>query len=312
MNHMKMRFKLIDNPNFTKILSLFLALIMWFIVTGNKRDALGLEVRRTFTNIPLYYRNLGQDLVVMELEESITLSLQGTPQAFDGLTPTDLEAYVDLSGKRKGRHELRVYAAAPPGVNILGIAPARVSILLEDLVTRQMSVESSLLGQPAGGMVIEEINFTPQEVFIKGPRQQANLVQKVIFHLEINDAKGSIVSSARLYPVDSRGSIIPGVTVTPDLVEVAVNFGLPQKDLPVKAVFKNNGKIVEKAIIEPPLIKVKGPQDLLAETAYLFTEEIDLAPRPAVFSVEVPLVFPEGIFPEKIEAVRVQVFLADH
>ncbi|MGI6307734.1 MAG: YbbR-like domain-containing protein [Dethiobacteria bacterium] len=307
-----MRFKFTENPNFTKILSLFLALIMWFIVTGNKRDALGLEVRQTFTNIPLYYRNLGQDLVVMELEESITLSLQGTPQAFDGLTPADLEAYVDLNGKRKGRHELRVYAVAPPGVGIVSIAPARVSVLLEDLVTRQMSVESSLLGHPAGGMIIEEINFTPQEVFIKGPRQKADLVQKVVFHLEVNDARGSIVSSAKLYPVDSRGSIVPEVTVTPDLAEVVVNLGLPQKDLPVKAVFKNNGKSVEKSIIEPSVIKVKGPQDLLAETSYLLTEEIDLTRnRPTVFSVEVPLVFPEGILPEKIETVRVQVFLTD-
>ncbi|NMB34732.1 MAG: hypothetical protein GX989_00420 [Firmicutes bacterium] len=309
---MKTRFRFTDNPNFTKILSLFLAIIVWFIVTGNKRDALGLEVRRTFTNIPLYYRNLGEDLIVMDLEESITLSLQGTPQAFDGLTPADLEAYVDLSGKQKGRHEMRVYAAAPSGVGVIGVSPARVRVLLEDLVTRQMSVESSLLGRPADGKVIEEINFTPEEVFIKGPRKQADLVQKVIFHLEIDNAKGSIVSSVRVYPVDSRGNIVPGVKVTPDLVEVAVNFGLPQKDLPVKAVFKNNGKIVEKAVIEPPLVKVKGPPDLLAETACLFTEEIDLAPRPAIFSVEIPLVFPEGILPEKIESVRVQVFLAGH
>lgn len=307
---MKTRFKFIDNPNFTKILSLFLAIIVWFIVTGNKRDALGLEVRRTFTNIPLYCHNLGEDLIVIDLEESITLSLQGTPQAFDGLTPADLEAYVDLSGKQKGRHEMRVYAVAPSGVGVIGVSPARVSVLLEDLVTRQMSVDSSLLGRPADGKIIEEINFTPEEVFIKGPRQQADLVQKVIFHLEIDDAEGSFVSSARVYPVDSHGSIVPGVKVTPDLVEVAVNFGLPQKDLPVKAVFKNNGKIVEKAVIEPSSVKVKGPQNILAETAYLFTEEIDLAPRPAIFSVEVPLVFPAGLLPEEVESVRVQVFLA--
>lgn len=309
---MKTRFKLTDKPSFTKILSLFLALILWFIVTGNKRDALGLEARRTFTNIPLYYRNLGEDLVVMEPEESITLSLQGTPQAFDGLTPADLEAYVDLSGKKKGRHELRVQAAAPSGVGIVGIAPSRVSILLEDLVTRQMSVESSLLGQPAGGRIVEEINFVPQEVFIKGPLQQADLVQKVIFYLEVSDAEENIISSARVYPVDNRGSIIPGVTLTPDFVEVAVNFGLPQKDLPVKAVFEDNGNIVERAVTEPSLVQVRGPQDLLANIDCLYTEEIDLASRPLVFSVEVPLIFPEGILPEKVETVKVQVYLAEH
>jgi YbbR domain-containing protein len=308
---MRTKFKFTENPNFTKILSLFLALIMWFIVAGSKRDALGQEVRRTFTNIPLSYRNLGQDLVVMELDESVTLFLQGTPQASDGLTPADLEAYVDLGGKWKGRHELRVYAEVPPGVSIVSITPAKVNAVLEDLVTRQMSVESSLLGQPAAGLIIEKINIVPAEVFIKGPRQKADLVKKVVFHLEVNEAQGSIVSSARLYPVDSRGSIVPGVTVTPELVDVVVNLGLPQKDLPVKAVFKNNGKSVEKSLIEPAVVRVKGPQDLLAENACLLTEEIDLSRRPAVFSLDVPLVFPEGMLADKVDRVRVQVFLAD-
>ncbi|HPU36336.1 MAG TPA: hypothetical protein PLA91_06025, partial [Bacillota bacterium] len=85
-------------------------------MTGDRQD-LGLETRRSFNNIPLTCRNLGQDLAIVEMNEEVTLSLQGLPQAFDGLTPADLEAYVELSGKREGRHEVRINAVAPQGLS---------------------------------------------------------------------------------------------------------------------------------------------------------------------------------------------------
>ena len=118
-------------------------------------------------NIPLACRNLGQDLVIVEMNEEVTLSLQGLPQAFDGLTPADLEAYVELSGKREGRHELRINAVAPQGLSIVSIDPPRAIIILEDLVTRQMSVEDDLTGVPAGGLVVEEITLLRQKPLSK-------------------------------------------------------------------------------------------------------------------------------------------------
>ena len=89
---MRMKFKLFsENRNILKVLAFLLALILWFFVTGDRQE-LGLETRRSFDNIPLACRNLGQDLVIVEMNEEVTLSLQGLPQAFDGLTPAALEA----------------------------------------------------------------------------------------------------------------------------------------------------------------------------------------------------------------------------
>jgi YbbR domain-containing protein len=309
---MGMKFKLFtESPNFLKVLAFFLALILWFFVAGDRQDVLGLEVRRTFSGIPLTYRNLGQDLVIVGLEEGVTLSLQGVPQAFDGLTPADLEAYVDLNGKREGRYELRINATAPRGLSIVSIEPAKANVLLEDLITRQMSVEGDLLGEPAGGLIVQEINFTPAEVFIRGPRRKIDLVEKVIFRLNVSGAEGNIADSARLYPLDDRDNFIQGITIIPDSVEVEVSFTLPQKDLPVEAVFSSNGRRVETVIVEPSVVTVVGPSHLLEEITRLLTEEIDLKERDSVFTAEVPLVLPEGIISPKNDRVKVRVYLAD-
>lgn len=308
---MRMKFKLFsENRNILKVLAFLLALILWFFVTGDRQD-LGLETRRSFNNIPLTCRNLGQDLAIVEMNEEVTLSLQGLPQAFDGLTPADLEAYVELSGKREGRHELRINAVAPQGLSIVSIDPPRAIIVLEDLVTRQMSVEDDLIGVPAGGLVVEEITFTPTEAFIRGPRRKIDLVSRVIFRLNIDGARENIIDSARLYTLDEQGNFIQGITISPESVDVQVTLTLPSKDLPVEAVFSSSDRSVETVIIEPSTVTVMGPQSLLDELDSIPTEEIDLEGRSLVFTEEVPLVLPEGLIAPGNERVRVLVYLAD-
>lgn len=303
--------KLTDNPNFIKVLSIFLALILWFFVSGDRQDALGNEVRLTFTNIPLAYRNLGQDLAITGIQESVTLSLQGVPQAFDGLTPAHLEAYVDLNGKKEGHHEIRINAVAPRGVSIVSINPAKVNIVLEDLITRQMTVESILQGKPGGGLVVDEVNFTPGEVFIRGRLPKVDLINKVVFRLNISNAEDSIVDNARLEPLDSRGNFIQGITIIPEQVEVVVSFVLPQKDIPVEVSLKSNGSMVDTITVEPSIVRVKAPGDLLDGITAIYTEEIDLEGRDSAFSIDVPLVFPEGFIPIDHHTVRVRIYLLD-
>lgn len=306
---MKIKFKLFsENPNLLKVLAFLLALILWFFVSGDRQD-LGLEVRQTFGSIPLAYRNLGPDLEVMGSGENVTLSLQGPPQAFDGLTPVDLEAYIDLNGKREGHYDLRINAAAPRGLSIVSIEPAKVKVVLEDLITRQISVEGALEGEPGGGLIVQEVDFAPKEVFIKGPRRKIDLVQKVVFPFEISGAEGSLTGSAALYALDSRGNRVEGITITPDDAEVQVTFTLPQKDLPVEVAFKrNNSRLVGTVIIEPSTVTVTAPSFLLEELTSVLTEEIDLQGRQHIFTEKVPLVFPEGVIC-KTDRVTVQVYL---
>ncbi|NMB40835.1 MAG: hypothetical protein GX996_02740 [Firmicutes bacterium] len=306
---MKINFKLFsENPNLLRILAFLLALILWFFVAGDRQD-LGSEVRQTIGNIPLSYRNLGQDLEVAGEEESVTLSLQGTPRAFDGLTPVDLEAYIDLSGKREGRYDLRINATAPKGLSIVGIEPAKSKVVLEDLITRQISVEDNLQGEPGGGLVVQEVEFAPKEVFIRGPRRKIDLVSKVIFYLDISGAESTITGSALLYALDDKENLIENITVTPDTAEVRVTFTLPRKDLPVEVIFDSDGRVVEMVKVEPSTVTVTGPSQLLENLTGILTEEINLKNKGDIFTVEVPLIVPENVTC-KNKHVTVQVFLA--
>jgi YbbR domain-containing protein len=307
------RNSLIESPTFTKILSFFLALILWFFVSGDNQGSLGTEIRRTFEEIPLAYRNLGDDLVVVDVVDSVKVTLQGIQQAFDGLTPADREAYINLNGKKEGRHEVRIAAAAPPGMSVVRIEPASSIVVLEDLIALQMPVEPEFRGENRSGMIVDEAYFEPEQVFVQGPRNKVDLTKRVVFYLNIETAKGVVRKNIQLYPLDSIGRIVNEVTVFPEYVDVEVNFAFPQKDLPVEAVFDGNGLKVEAINIEPSVIAVQGPKNLLEDINVILTEKIPLKGWESGMVREIPLIFPEGVRPVAGDhgTVQVRIFFVD-
>ncbi len=306
-----------ERPLFLKIFAVFLAIILWFFVAGNNPDRPVTEVRRTFNDIPLIVRNLGTDLLVAETVQSVTLSLQGVQAAFDGLTPANLEAYVDLSGRKEGWHEIRINATAPPGVSVVRIEPPRANIQLDDLISRQMGVEENIQGEPAGGLVMIESNFEPGYVFVQGPRRKVDRTEKVTFLLDLEGENEDIIARpVTLYPVDSDNNIIEGITVVPETVAVWVEFELPRREVPVEAVFLPEGATVDSLILEPRMIELQGPKDLLDQIESVLTEPIDLDALEDPEDPEIPeeqFILAPLIISEELEAsrysVRVRFFL---
>ena len=314
MGEVKEKRSFFERPLFMKILSVFLAFILWFFVSGGNQDALGLEVRRTFDNIPLSIRNMGADLVVLETVENVTLSLQGMQAAFDGLTPASLEAYVDLNGRKEGWHEVRINAIAPPGVSVVRIEPARANILLDNVISRQMEVEGDYHGEPAQGRVIVETNFEPDYVFVQGPARKVDIVEKVIFLLDLDGAEEDIMAQqTTIFPVDAELNLVEGLTVVPDVAEIWVHFELPRQEMPVEVIVLPEEAVVDSLTVEPQTVELKGPRELLDSLETILTEPIDLETLEDMedqITLFIPLVIPEGLEADR-DSVRVRFFLGE-
>ena len=314
MGEVKEKRSFFERPLFMKILSVFLAFILWFFVSGGNQDALGLEVRRTFDNIPLSIRNMGADLVVLETVENVTLSLQGMQAAFDGLTPASLEAYVDLNGRKEGWHEVRINAIAPPGVSVVRIEPARANILLDNVISRQMEVEGDYHGEPAQGRVIVETNFEPDYVFVQGPARKVDIVEKVIFLLDLDGAEEDIMAQqTTIFPVDAELNLVEELTVVPDVAEIWVHFELPRQEMPVEVIVLPEEAVVDSLTVEPQTVELKGPRELLDSLETILTDPIDLETLEDMedqITLFIPLVIPEGLEADR-DSVRVRFFLGE-
>jgi len=145
-------------------------------------------------------------------------------------------------------------------------------------------------------------------VFVRGPRRKLDILERVVCRVDVEGADSSISRSIELNPLDAAGDVVSGVEVVPEEVDVQVSIVLPERAIPVEAVFRNNNGRVSSYIVEPRLVTVRGPRQLLDEITALFTEEIDLEGRHSSFTEEVELVVPEGVTCEH-DTVQVRAYI---
>ncbi len=301
--------KFTQSPNFIRVLSIFLALTLWFYVTGEQRQILGFERPLTFRDIPVSWRNLGEDMFVTEMTESVSLTLQGMEYAFDGLTPADLEAFVDLQGKEEGRHDIKINANVPRGLTVVGIQPAKATVLLDEMVTMQMNVTPLYRGSPGDGMIVSESEFSPREVFVRGPRRQVETIERVVFNMDVEGHTSFLTRDIRLYPVDNRNNVIENVSISPQDADVWVEFKYPRRDIPVEVIFKGQNDRLRNYIVSPSSVTVEGPRYHLDDVSKITTEEIDLSVYEEDTTLEITLELPEGIQSVEHGTVQVRLFI---
>ncbi len=296
---------------FIRVLSVFLALVFWLYVSGEQRQLLGFERPLTFRAIPVSWRNLGEDMFITGMTENVSLTLQGMEYAFDGLTPADMEAYVDLQGKEEGHHDVKVEAVVPRGLTVVEIQPPKATVVLDELVTTQFNVTPLYRGRPGEGMIIDESDFRPREVFVRGPSRQLERLHRVVFTVDVEGQTSPLNQEVPLYAMDSRENIIEEISVAPQSVEVWVEFKHPRRDIPLEVNFKDQDERLRNYIVLPNSLTVEGPRDVLNEISTLLTAEIDLAQYTEDTALEVAPVFPENVQPVDRDTVEVRLFFED-
>lgn len=118
-----------------KIASVALAAVVWFAADYAMRRTIGPSDagprgRRTFKNLPITIMTAANEprhFVVQPSEVSLTL--RGEEALLESLQPTDLSAFVNLTGITEAR-ELRktIEVHLPPGVTISMLMPADVLV----------------------------------------------------------------------------------------------------------------------------------------------------------------------------------------
>lgn len=118
-----------------KIFSVILAVVVWLTVY-KIRDEPGapglLAIQNTFTNVPVLAVSASADVQDASIApETVSVTVGGAPGIMSVLQTNQLHAIVDLTGIDSA-HDLkrRVDIAPPPGVTLLKIDPAEVTVTI--------------------------------------------------------------------------------------------------------------------------------------------------------------------------------------
>lgn len=199
-----------------KLLSLCVAVTLWFFVVGGEKSEIMLPARIEYMNVP------SAMMLVGPTPETVDVQLKGLRSSLARLTPDDLRAQVNLARVGPGEavvHLMPDSVLAPRDVTVLRVSPSRLRITLEPLATAAVKVVPRLLGTPAPGHVVGGVSVVPPAVEMRGPRSEVEGRTEIrTAPIDVSGARAPVRRVVELVPA-------PGaVRLTAKTVEVTVEI----------------------------------------------------------------------------------------
>ncbi len=215
--------KFLRSNNFARVLAIFIAIILWLFVMGDNITRTT-PIIKVIQGVPLHYENLGPGLTVVDMPETVDVTLEGLPETFEGLIVGEMDVYVDLDEKETGHHQLRVRCAPPRALSLVSISPDVVDVVIETIESAAYPVYLEFTGTPAPGWVRQSHAISPTQVQVEAHRSLFEQIYRIV--LRVDQTGMQETAQVKLAPMvlDRQGKVLPGVSLVPDQVEVSVEL----------------------------------------------------------------------------------------
>lgn len=295
------------------LLSLGLAVLLWYVATIEQARP---TLRRINPGPPIEVRNRPPNLALEEpVEQRVELTVR-LPAA-EEVSAEDFQAWVDLEGLEPGTHALpvRVECArcAQDFIQIASYDPREITFSLEAHKQTTFTVQAVPGGTVAPGYAAGPIQASPPEVTVSGPASLVERVDRVEAHFSIQGLRQSLEQTVDVQPVDEQGQAVAGLTVSPEEVQVLVPVRLKPgfRDVAVSPDTVGNvaeGYLVTNVTIEPPVVTVSGPTEVIDNMAgVLQTEPVSIEGATETVEERVELLLPPGVQLVGVHTVEVTI-----
>lgn len=264
------------------------------------------EVRALAT--PVRLEVVGQDpslVITGELPESVRLTIRAPQSVWNQLSasPDSIRAILDLSGVTAGQHRVtpQIQIDARPA-RAVTVDPSSIVLTLEPLVSRGLSLQTSLSGQPAVGYQAGDLKLEPQEVQISGPETLVSTVTRARVVIDISGIREGVDQDFQVEVLDQNNASVNGVSVSPATVHVSVPVvrlgGF--RDMAVKVVVRGQvarGYRLDSISVFPPVVTVySSDADLVSRLpGVVETQALELGAASSNINLRVSLVLPTGV-----------------
>lgn len=217
-----------------RIISLCLAIVLWYFVGGEDIVNKNVLVRVEVINLP-------RDLVISnQFKKEIEVSVSGPRSLVLNMDNLAISRQVDLSKATPGTMVIdnnNNDIPVPRGVSVQRIQPKSIILSLDKLIQKQFEVHPVTIGKLASDYVLKEIRMEPDSIAITGP--QTVLSQFEVLRTKEIDIRGLSASTQRQIPLELDPVIVDligATTVTADLVIRVKTVKKKIPNFPVEAI----------------------------------------------------------------------------
>ena len=192
-----------------KVTAVLVAVILWF--TFNYFSVTHVGYSKTL-DVAVSVHGVSAGLVVASPVASprVSVELSGSRPDIDSVTPPDLPAYVDVSGKPAGVYTLPVNVVGENADKVKAVTPSQLVVILDRYAYRTVPV----VVRDAGGGPLSNATVTPGSVQVAGP--ESAVAQVYAAEVSVPEPRAlprGFAAEIKPTPVDSKLQPLSGVAV---------------------------------------------------------------------------------------------------
>lgn len=292
------------------LLSLVIAFGLWLYVVTNVSQ----EAEYTIYNVPLVMEGESvlndNNLMITALSaDDVDLTLSGKRSDLAKVNSSNTVLKVDLT-KIYEPAEKRALTYTPifpsdVATNALTIEnrhPANIYVTVEARRNKEVPVEVVWIGSTPEGFMSDRENrvLDYDSVTVVGPASVADLIEKAVIEVDLNDQKMSISQDYRYTLCDKDGNPVDAEKITTNVEDIHLDVKIQQvKEVKLVADVIYGGGATEKNTtisIEPAVIRLSGGSAVLEELGDTINlGKIDLSTIEKSQELTLPISLPEGI-----------------
>ena len=162
-----------------RLLALFLAFVLWFVVSGPRREPVS---ERAFA-APLSLLRMPRDLVITTpVPDTVSVRLRGRVSDLRAVSSQNLEVPLDLGTAQAGDITVTLLPRAinvPPEIEVISIEPNQLHFRIEQIRQKIVAIRPFLVGQPPDGYAIGDVSIVPDHALVSGPASQMRKLSEV-------------------------------------------------------------------------------------------------------------------------------------
>lgn len=196
---MKKFFENLITENLTfKLISIVLAVFLWFFVTFKGQTETYVEVPIEFKGVPVGMEILKQNV------KKINISISARERIIREIAQNNIRVIIDLSNAKLGENSMPITKSSikiPRGAEILRIEPSIVKVYLDKKAQKMVPVRAVIVGNPEKGFIIRSIELDPSKINIEGAKKELDRIQIIKTEpIEIEGIKENISIQAKIDP----------------------------------------------------------------------------------------------------------------
>jgi len=185
-----------------KLISIALALFLWFFVTFKGQTETSVEVPIEFKGVPTEMEILKQNV------KKVNISISARERILKEIAQNNIRVIIDLSNAKLGENSIPITKSSlkiPRGVEIIRIEPSIVKVYLDKKALKTVPVKAVIVGNPEKGFVINSVHLEPSQINIEGAKKELDRIYNI--KTEPIDIEGIKENISVIAKIDPQGKI---------------------------------------------------------------------------------------------------------